>query len=247
MILYKGKTEYNDLQVTRSGNIITLWSPSTVRQTAIDVTNLNLPYLRYARYTLPCLAFFQNPKSILVLGLGGGSIPMMLHHLCKSARIDVVEIDPEIQLIATKYFKFCTDSTMHLTIDDASHYIQESKKKFDIIVMDVFIGDIQPETSMTAEFFQLAKARISKGGVFVSNMTTGRGTHFHEKLKRISTVFKNIWLLPVEKRDNTIVFAAEKSISKFEIIKRAVIQQEKMPSPFQILKLAKKIHQIKSK
>ena len=105
-ILYQSKTKFNDLLVVQESNLITLYSPPTIRQTAVDVDNAAMSHLEYTQNILSGLVFTQNPETILVLGLGGGAIPMMLTNVNKLFSIDIVEIDPEIASVAQKYFHF---------------------------------------------------------------------------------------------------------------------------------------------
>ncbi len=255
MILCKKKTDFNDIMVTQEANIITLWSPSTIRQTVIDIDNPIFPYLEYARNFLLCLSFCPNPKSILVLGLGGGSIPVMFNHLCREAYIDVVEIDPEMQLIAKKYFNFFTSSRLQLFIDDAFLFIKNTKKIYDIIIMDAYIGDKLPRPLSTTDFLLEAKMHLSAKGIFTSNLMTGDKVYFNDMIKKIGFVFKDVWLLPGKKSGNTLVFAMNEEISKFEImtqsisqiVKKLIERQGKIHFDFQIVKLARRLERVKSR
>jgi spermidine synthase len=96
MILHRASTKYNEIVVTRRGDVITLWSPADIKQTAINVTVPALPHLEYARNTLLGVSFRPRPEKVLVIGLGGGSIPLMYAAACKGASIDAVEIDPVV-------------------------------------------------------------------------------------------------------------------------------------------------------
>ena len=99
-ILYQSKSKFNDILVTQEGNILTLYSPPRTRQTTIGTLNSTSSHLEYARNILLGLVFTLNPKNILMMGLGGGSIPMMLTNFNKLLFIDIVEIDPEIADVA---------------------------------------------------------------------------------------------------------------------------------------------------
>lgn len=103
--LHRVKGLVHDLVVTRDGTVLTLWSPTGVRHTVLDLGAPHLPGLEYARNTLLALAFSPEAESALVLGLGGGSIPRMLLAAKPSLSIDVVEIDPVVLKVARRFFE----------------------------------------------------------------------------------------------------------------------------------------------
>ena len=48
--------------------------------------------------------FVPEPKTILVIGLGGGTLPMAFHRLFNQTTIHAVEIDTAVVKVAKKYF-----------------------------------------------------------------------------------------------------------------------------------------------
>lgn len=229
-VLLKKKTEFNNISVTREGNIVTLWCPpGKIKQTTVDIANPTLPGLEYACNCIFSLAFRPNPGSLLVLGLGGGAVPMMFYHLCKNIRIDVVEIDPVIREVAKKYFNFITDSRVKVHIDDASRFIQKNGQKYDIIIMDAFIGQKQHETLTAEEFFLAARERLNPGGLFVTNLMTKYQTRFVKMKRRLGFVFKSLWIFPGEISANALAFAKNEKMTKSGLIKN--MKQLEVPIP----------------
>src|SRR5881394_1790526 len=54
-----------------------------------------------------CTALAEpSPQRILILGLGGGTLPSAFQRLFPDAAIDAVEIDPAVVRVARKYFGF---------------------------------------------------------------------------------------------------------------------------------------------
>jgi spermidine synthase len=242
-VVYRVKTDFNNITVTQRGNIVTLWSPATVRQTEIDIRNPVVPRLEYARNSVLSLAFCPAPETILVLGLGGGSIPMMFHNICKNASIDVVDIDPEMPVIAEGFFDFYPDKRLKIVLEDASRYVRETSigKKYDIIVMDTFIGQKQHRSLTTGKFFLAVRDRLTPGGVFAANVMSENRAHFEKIKDRIGSAFKNLWLLPCETSTNTLVFAERGNISKPEILSNVQILPGPIPAGVPIKKLAKRV------
>ena len=79
------------------------------------------------------LAFRLNqPKSVLIVGSGTGQDVASAVE-AGAERIDAVEIDPVIQKIGIKYNRHLSDPTVHLFLDDARHYFETTKEKYDVI------------------------------------------------------------------------------------------------------------------
>lgn len=86
----------------------------------------------------------------LVLGMGGGSVVHELLHLGFS--VDAVEIDPRLPAVAHDHFLLDT-SRVGIHIDDARHFIRatEGKEKYDLCIIDVAKGEVQPYHLFTRE------------------------------------------------------------------------------------------------
>ena len=243
-ILLQKQTRFNDLTVIRKRNIITLWSGGN-KQTEIHVNNPLCTRLEYSRNFFLSLAFHPDPGSILVLGLGGGAIPSLLHSILEKSIIDVVEIDPEMPAIAREYFYFSISERLRLFIDDAFFFIRDSKKNYDIILMDAYIENQIPETVDSTAFFVETARVLAPGGIFVANLMTANKEHFENRLERMSGIFKDIWLLPGEISTNTLVFASRDKILKPGIQEKTKTLIKKIPFDLQIHKLLAQLENVK--
>lgn len=104
-------------------------------------------------------------SKILLLGLGGGSIARRLTE--KGFSVDVCELDKRIAEVAKKYF-YLSDS-VHVTVDDARHYIKACNKKYDLIVFDTFKGEDPPNHVFTKESLEETKQIMNPGGIIFVN------------------------------------------------------------------------------
>jgi predicted membrane-bound spermidine synthase len=105
-------------------------------------------------------------SEVLLLGFGGGSLGRELTTL--GFIIDVVEIDKRHPALAEKYF-FYDFTNNNVFIDDARHYIKQNKKKYDIIILDVAHGEIQPNHLLTKEGFTEMKNSLKPKGLLIVN------------------------------------------------------------------------------
>jgi spermidine synthase len=147
-------------------------------------------YLQYIPYSL-------NPKgkSCLVMGLGTGIIPMWYEKM--GIRTDVVDIDPQIFIVAEKYFGFHTRGEK--IVEDARFLLSKSEKKYDYIILDVFNGDKLPQHLLSLESFQLIARHLSENGILGMNIV---GSVKHDTflmssiIKTLREVFTTVEMFP---------------------------------------------------
>ncbi|KAM9111225.1 eEF1A lysine and N-terminal methyltransferase isoform 3-T3 [Megaptera novaeangliae] len=65
----------------------------------------------------------ETPLGLLVVGLGGGSLPLFVHDHFPKSCIDAVEIDPSMLQVATQWFGFSQSNRMKVHIADGLDYI----------------------------------------------------------------------------------------------------------------------------
>jgi len=245
-IVFQEQTSFNNLTVIRKGNITTLWSGAN-KQTEIADGNPPCTRLEYSQNFFLSLAFHPDPGSILVLGLGGGAIPTLLHAILEKAVIDVVEIDPEMPAIAKKYFYFSISERLRLFINDAFFYIRDTDKKYDIVLMDAYIENQLPETVDSTAFFAETARVLAPNGIFVANLMTVNKEHFENTIERMSGIFKDIRLLPGLVSTNGLVFAARDRILSAKMQKKTKTLIKKIPFELNIRKLVGRLEYIKEK
>jgi predicted membrane-bound spermidine synthase len=104
---------------------------------------------------------------ILLLGLGGGSVAKRLTE--KGFNVEACELDKRIAEVARTYFHL--SDKVHITVDDARHYIKTCKKKYDLIVFDTFKGEDPPNHVFTVESLEETKNILNPGGsIFVNSL-----------------------------------------------------------------------------
>lgn len=97
--------------------------------------------------------------SILVFGVGGGTVFKKLHQIYPHAAITGVDIDSVIGNIAKEYFQV-NDEIM---ISDAKRF--KTKKKYDLVIVDLYIGRDIPHFESSESFVRNLK-KIGKTVVF---------------------------------------------------------------------------------
>ena len=118
----------------------------------------------------------MNPKikNILLVGFGSGILVNQLERLLPIKNIDIVDIEQNIFLIAREYFDFKESSKQNFHLQDALIYLKTTKKKYDLIIVDVAGDEGIDERFCDSEYLSLIKKSLKKDGIFVSNMPSSR-------------------------------------------------------------------------
>jgi spermidine synthase len=121
---------------------------------------------------LPVLALPPaRRRSVLLLGLGGGSVARVLRTLAPEARITGVEIDPAV-LAAARSHLGLDALGVEVILGDALGVLQRERRRFDLVVEDVFVGSVRtvrkPE-GFPEPLMALVRRRLAPGGLIVSN------------------------------------------------------------------------------
>ena len=113
----------------------------------------------------------QQPiESVLLLGLGLGSIPYILEKVFhKKYPITAVEIDEEVIYLANKYVLSDLEAPIDCICADALAYVYQNQQQYDLICMDVFRDDVIPEDFRRIEFLEALKDSLSPHGILLFN------------------------------------------------------------------------------
>ena len=143
-------------------------------------------------YMMDALSQQSSPGDALILGFGGGIIPKKLS--AKGFNIDVVEIDPITLEIAEKFFKYKKINT-NFFFEDARTYVRKCKKRYNLIIIDLFFADGIPEHLTTIEFYNDLKNCLYDDGILISNSITdfSNDLTLNTVLSTFNVVFKNLY------------------------------------------------------
>ncbi|HSM91775.1 MAG TPA: fused MFS/spermidine synthase [Anaeromyxobacteraceae bacterium] len=121
---------------------------------------------------LPLLALPPaRRRNLLVLGLGGGSVVRTLRALAPAARIVGVEIDPDVVAAARGHLGLDALG-VEVVLDDALGALRAERRRFDVIVEDVFVGPVRTvrkPPGFPEPLLALARRRLAPGGLLVCN------------------------------------------------------------------------------
>jgi spermidine synthase len=178
-LLYEKESAYqyvrvNDVRGRRylifneGGGIQSLWDPQTL------ATGF------YYDYTAPLPLLFPEDRElrILMIGLGGGTIPRNYAALYENRpyTIDVVEIDSVVADVSRRFFHL-PEERLRIHNTDGRMFLRATDEDYDLVILDAFTNQYYiPWHLTTKEFFQLLASHLASDGVVAFNVDAVRRT-----------------------------------------------------------------------
>ncbi|MFM9007695.1 MAG: spermidine synthase [Bacteroidota bacterium] len=118
---------------------------------------------------------FDCIRNVLILGLGGGSVVQSLRsRFGYPGRVMAVDIDPVVIRIALEEFGLAADKQLSVIEADAGAFVTRCTKKFDLIIIDLFIHCEVPSDFYDPPFWLEIHRLLRSDGVFIFNAAVGR-------------------------------------------------------------------------
>ncbi|XP_010215275.1 PREDICTED: methyltransferase-like protein 13 [Tinamus guttatus] len=156
------------------------------------------------------------PLSVLVVGLGGGSLPLFLHDYFSQAHVVVVEIDPSMLEVATRWFGFSQGNRMQVHVSDGLDYVAnlaaEASAQYDAVMFDVDSKDLTvgmscpPPAFVEKPFLQKVKTILKPEGVFVLNLVCRDAQLKESVLATLREIFPLLYARRIDGEVNEILF-----------------------------------------
>jgi len=222
------QSSYNDIYVNKRRSDLTMSFQLKGWDYTESVSNLRDPddlVLRYAQTMTIATAFPTEPKKILMLGLGGGSLSTYLGRFMPDATIDTVEIDRRVIDVAKTYFGIRETERVRYFDADGRVFLNRNRQLYDLILLDAYRGGFVPFHLLTKEFYALVKQRLTPGGAVASNVHDGTKL-YHSTVKTLGEVFSDIDLFP-SGQGEVIALGMNAPIDKETLAQRAATLQER--------------------
>jgi spermidine synthase len=225
-VLLERKSEYNTILVTEDddGLRVMRFSPGGARQSVVkagDPDHLDAPYAR----TMPvAFVFARKPRSMLVVGLGGGTIPTFLHRHLPNLAIDVVELDPVVIEVAKSHFGFREDSMLRAHAGDGRRFVEQATARYDLILLDAYGSEEVPYALATREFLRSVRRAVAPHGVVVSNVWGRDDNPLYDSMVRTyRAVFDATYIVDLDGAPNKLVIALpwKPRLTREEVIGRS--------------------------
>jgi spermidine synthase len=234
------ETEYNDIFVTKRRNELTMSFQVKGYDYTESIANLRDPDdlpVRYTQMMTVSVIYPPEPKRVLMIGLGGGSISSYLGRFLPDTEIDTVEIDPGVVRAAKSYFGMKETARVRYLEGDGRVFLNRRKETWDLILVDAFHGGYVPFHLLTKEFYTLLKARLAPGGAIAFNVHDGTKL-YASTLLTLRAVFPGLHLYPSGQGEVITVVTNEAAPDPDVLKQRAAAMQEKFRFRFALPELA---------
>lgn len=176
-------------------------------QSAIRLDAPDALELHYTRAMMGFLLFQPEPRDILMIGLGGGSIARFVHRRLESARMTVIELNPRVVAVARAHFGLpVDDERLQVLIEDGAEYVPAHEQSADALLLDAFDDGEAVAPLCSQRFYDSCYAALRDGGVFAQNLMAD-DSRLNAYIGRIERAFEGrVLCLPSGDRVNMIVF-----------------------------------------
>jgi spermidine synthase len=173
-VLESAKSEYNEIHVTESGPIRTMYfvvDGMRYIESRWDMSHPQSLDLDYSRTMMAGFMLNPEPRRLMMMGLGGGQITNYLFERFPNLEIDAVDIDPEVVRLAQAYFGVPKDDPRYrIHVGDGRVFIEKGERPWDMIMLDAFRGVFVPYHLKTREFYEACRRQLTESGVVVANL-----------------------------------------------------------------------------
>lgn len=165
--------------------------------------------LGYTRLMAGSLLLQPAPERVLMIGLGGGSLPKYLHHHCPQADLTVVEINPHVIALRER-FAIPSDSDRFRVVQaDGAVFVAGLTTPVDLLMVDGFTYDGQPEALCTPGFYAACALGLSPRGLLVVNLQAADPLTPVYRARLAQTFDGAVMSLPSNDGGNVVVLAGE--------------------------------------
>jgi spermidine synthase len=161
--------------------------------------------LAYTRKMMAFLLFNAEPRRILQVGLGGGSLAKFCYRHLPGASITVIEIDSYVLALREEFRVPPDDQRFRVVQADGVEYIAKRAPREDIILVDACDRTGLSPTLSAPDLYSNLRRRLNVDGVLVVNIC-GDETDVENHVARIRGVFgQRLIALPAKEDGNLIV------------------------------------------
>ena len=205
--------------VSESDGVRSLHLGSPTIQSAMRIRDPFALELKYTRGIMCFLLFKTNIKSMLTIGLGGGSVAKYVYKNCPEIVSTIVEINPKVIHMARNQFAVPdNDARFDVIETDGLAYLAEHINATDVLLIDAFDSNGIPPNFCSQDFFDQCSVTLKRDGIFVINLW-GSDKNFDIYLQRIEQSFEQkVLIMRTGKPGNIVVFGFNKAPSSLNVI-----------------------------
>ncbi|QDT71943.1 spermidine synthase [Lacipirellula limnantheis] len=215
---YDGQSDYSHIRIRRRGPIRSMIfvrdAGEEVLETQMDLRRPADLKFEYLRYLFASYLFQPEPKRVLIVGLGGGSMVHYLQQTDPGVKIDAVEIDPLVVKIAAEMFGTKPAENVKIVTADGFKFIAAAQDQtYDVIYMDAFLkpsadtdGTGAPLALRTQQFYKQLQQKLKPGGVVAFNLNPH--ADLDADVRGLTEAFPQLYVFPLSQFNGLVAIGA---------------------------------------
>lgn len=229
-VLFQERSDFTLVTVVEEQGIRCLYFGDLAdeRETCIDQRDLDRSVFEYTALMFVGFLFQPDTSSFLLIGVGGGYIPGVIHRHRPDVIVDAVDIDPVVVEVARRYFDLPDHERLRLHVTDGRRFVEESTDRYDQIWLDAFDEKYVPPSLSSRQFLEAVKAHLTEGGVLVENLHRSH-PRFRAQMATAEAVFERIWVFYGDRSDNAVIVAGDRpAMGLIELLNAAEAMGERI-------------------
>ncbi len=197
-ILYTGRTEFQSVEIIRSGSFgKCLVLDGKIQSSEVD------EFIYHEALVQPAMIAHPAPETVFIAGGGEGATlrEVLSHNTVK--RVVMVDIDAEVVGLCQKLLPdhskgSFSDKRLELYHTDARHYLATRRQLFDVIIIDLPepIEEGPAYMLYTQEFYLLIRDRLTPNGIITVQSGSAAWTellNFNAVYNTLKSVFNSVY------------------------------------------------------
>lgn len=160
-------------RVLEGGRVRSLHFSAGVVQSSMRLSDPFELDLSYTRAMMGFQLFNPEPREILLVGLGGGSLSKYCFRRFPQARITTLEINPDVIALRDQFLIPPDNDRFRIVQTDGCDYLARDDITADVILVDGYDAAGLPECLCSESFYMNGWKALSANGVLVANLWGG--------------------------------------------------------------------------
>lgn len=194
----------------QNSQTLSLSFESSLIQSCMSLADPDELVLDYTRAMMGFLLLHPAPRSVLMIGLGGGALHKYIHKHLPETDLTTVEINPGVIELRQDFCIPPDDERSRIVCADGAAFLAKPTHQFDVILVDGFTGEGIPDALCSPGFYRRVKAALAPQGVMVANVQADT-EQTRDIMKRVGRVFEGAALsFESDEGGNDIVLAGQR-------------------------------------
>ena len=229
---YDGQSDYSHIRIRRRGPVRSMIfvrdNDQEVLETQMDLRRPAELKFEYLRYLFASYLFQPEPKRVLIIGLGGGSMVHYLQQTDPGVKIDAVEIDPLVVKLAADMFGTKPSENVNIVTADGLKFIADAEDQtYDVIYMDAFLkpsaatdGTGAPLALRTQQFYKQLQQKLKPGGVVAFNLNPH--AELEADIRELTEAFPQLYIFPMSQFNGVVAIGAtdKERVEPVDLVRR---------------------------